>query len=97
MAGVNDSEEDARKLVRLLRGLPVKVNLIPLNEDATYLPDWKRPDETVIDRFARVLSAAHITVTVRRSKGPDAAAACGQLKGRTIDPRRRAPTPAGKS
>ena len=90
IAGVNDSEEDARKLVRLLRGLPVKVNLIPLNEDATYLPDWKRPDEAAIDRFARTLAATRLTVTVRRSKGPDTSAACGQLKGRTEDPRRRA-------
>ncbi len=89
IAGVNDSEEDARKLVRLLRGLPVKVNLIPLNEDTTYLPGWRRPDEAAIDRFARVLSAARVIVTVRRSKGPDASAACGQLKGRTVDPRKR--------
>jgi 23S rRNA (adenine2503-C2)-methyltransferase len=89
IAGVNDSEEDGRKLVRLLRGLPVKVNLIPLNEDATYLPGWRRPDEAAIDRFARILSAARLTVTVRRSKGPDTSAACGQLKGRTVDPRKR--------
>jgi 23S rRNA (adenine2503-C2)-methyltransferase len=89
IAGVNDSEEDARKLVRLLRGLPVKVNLIPLNEDPTYLPEWRRPDEAAIDRFARMLATSRLTVTVRRSKGPDASAACGQLKGRTEDPRRR--------
>lgn len=93
IAGRNDSEEDARKLVRLLRGLPVKVNLIPLNEDPTYLPDLRRPEEATIDRFARVLSAARVTVTVRRSKGPDTSAACGQLKGRTEDPRRR-PAPS---
>jgi 23S rRNA (adenine2503-C2)-methyltransferase len=88
IAGVNDSEEDARRLVPLLRGLQVKVNLIPLNEDPTYLPDLRRPDEAAIDRFARILAGAHVTVTVRRSKGPDASAACGQLKGRTEDPRR---------
>ena len=97
IAGVNDSEEDARKLVRLLRGLAVKVNLIPLNEDATYLPEWHRPDEAAIDRFARVLLTARVTVTVRRSKGPDASAACGQLKGRTEDPRKKALRPAGSS
>jgi 23S rRNA (adenine2503-C2)-methyltransferase len=90
IAGVNDSEEDARRLVQRLRGLPVKVNLIPLNEDPTYLPDLRRPDEAAIDRFARTLAAAALTVTVRRSKGPDTSAACGQLKGRTEDPRRRA-------
>jgi 23S rRNA (adenine2503-C2)-methyltransferase len=93
IAGVNDSEEDARRLDRLLRGLRVKVNLIPLNEDATYLPGLRRPDEAAIDRFARILADAHMTVTVRRSKGPDASAACGQLKGRTEDPRRRSRPP----
>jgi 23S rRNA (adenine2503-C2)-methyltransferase len=89
IAGTNDSADDARRLARLLRGLPVKVNLIPLNEDPVYLPDLRRPDEAVIDRFARVLSEAGLTVTVRRSKGPDASAACGQLKGRMVDPRKK--------
>jgi 23S rRNA (adenine2503-C2)-methyltransferase len=92
IAGVNDSEENARKLLRLLRGLEVKVNLIPLNEDPTYLPGWKRPAEAAIDAFARVLSRGGMTVTVRRSRGPDTSAACGQLKGRTADPRKRAPS-----
>ncbi|HKD17331.1 MAG TPA: 23S rRNA (adenine(2503)-C(2))-methyltransferase RlmN [Thermoanaerobaculia bacterium] len=91
IAGVNDRPEDARRLAKLVAGLPVKVNLIPLNEDPTYLPGWKRPDEMSIDRFARALADARLTVTVRRSKGPDASAACGQLKGRTVDPRKRAP------
>jgi 23S rRNA (adenine2503-C2)-methyltransferase len=90
IAGVNDSPEAATKLVRLLAGLRVKVNVIPLNEDAVHLPDLKRPPEEAIDRFVKVLADAGLTVTVRRSKGPDVAAACGQLKGRTVDPRRRA-------
>ncbi len=97
IAGVNDSEADARKLVRLLRGLRVKVNVIPLNEDPVYLPGWKRPDESALAAFVRPIAEAGITVTVRRSKGPDASAACGQLKGRTEDPRRRRPTPADRS
>jgi 23S rRNA (adenine2503-C2)-methyltransferase len=92
IAGRNDSPEDARRLVRLLDRIPAKVNLIPLNEDPTYLPRWKRPVEPVIDRFAAELSSAGVAVTVRRSRGPDAAAACGQLKGRTEDPR-KAPRP----
>lgn len=96
IAGVNDREEDARRLVRLLRGLEVKVNVIPLNEDPTWLPEWKRPAEEAIDRFVGRLAGARVTVTVRRSKGPDASAACGQLKGRTEDPRRRL-RPAGRS
>ena len=90
IAGVNDREEDARRLAKLVSGIPVKVNVIPLNEDPTYLAGWKRPDEATIDRFVRVLADARMTVTVRRSKGPDASAACGQLKGRTVDPRKRA-------
>ncbi len=88
IAGVNDSPEEAGRLARLLGGLRVKVNVIPLNEDPVYLPGWKRPSEDAIDRFAARLSDAGIPVTVRRSRGPDAKAACGQLKGRTEDPRR---------
>lgn len=90
IAGRNDSPEEARKLARLLGGIRAKVNVIPLNEDPVYLPGWKRPDEAAIDRFAAALKAAGVPVTVRRSRGPDASAACGQLKGRTEDPRRRA-------
>jgi 23S rRNA (adenine2503-C2)-methyltransferase len=88
IAGINDSLDQAGRLARTLRGLAVKVNLIPLNEDPVYLPDLRRPDEAAIDRFARTLADGGLTVTVRRSKGPDASAACGQLKGRTVDPRR---------
>lgn len=94
IAGVNDSPEAADRLARLLVGLRVKVNVIPLNEDATYLPDLKRPSEATIDAFAKALADAGVTVTVRRSKGPDVAAACGQLKGRTEDVRgKRGPRP----
>jgi 23S rRNA (adenine2503-C2)-methyltransferase len=97
IAGVNDSPEDAQRLSRLLRGLAAKINVIPLNEDATYLQGFRRPTEDVLDRFVRTLVAAHWPVTVRRSRGPDASAACGQLKGRTVDPRRsRAPRQLGK-
>jgi 23S rRNA (adenine2503-C2)-methyltransferase len=89
IAGVNDSPEDAARLARLLAGISVKVNVIPLNEDPVYLPGWKRPDESAIDRFVERLVRSHVTATVRRSRGPDASAACGQLKGRTADVRRR--------
>ena len=100
IAGVNDSIDDASRLARLLSGIRLKVNLIPLNEDPVYLPGWQRPSEPVIDRFAARLRDAGVPVTVRRSRGPDAQAACGQLKGRTSDirsrpasaPRRAAPT-----
>jgi 23S rRNA (adenine2503-C2)-methyltransferase len=97
IAGVNDAPEDASRLARLLRGLPVKVNVIPLNEDPTYLPGWKRPGEERIGAFVKALVEARLRVTVRRSKGPDASAACGQLKGRTEDPRKTRVRPAGTS
>ncbi len=97
IAGVNDSAADAFRLGRLLRGLTAKINVIPLNEDATYLPGWKRPAEESIDRFVGALVEARWPVTVRRSRGPDASAACGQLKGRTEDPRRARIRPAGRS
>ncbi len=89
IAGVNDREDQAWHLVRLLSGLEVKVNIIPLNEDPTYLPGWRRPDEASIEAFVKILVDANAIVTVRRSKGPDASAACGQLKGRTVDPRKK--------
>ena len=89
IAGVNDSPEDATRLARRLAGLRVKVNAIPLNEDPVYLPGWKRPREEAIDLFASRLSEAGVPVTIRRSRGPDAKAACGQLKGRLVDPRGR--------
>ena len=89
IAGVNDSPEDARRLARLLRGMPVKINVIPLNEDPVYLPGWARPTEETIGTFVQALAGGGARVTVRRSRGPDAQAACGQLKGRTADPRRR--------
>lgn len=90
LEGVNDSVENAGKLARLLRGLPVKINVIPFNPDPRYLPEFRRPSERVIDVFVEALAREKYTVTVRRSKGPDASAACGQLKGREADPRRKA-------
>jgi 23S rRNA (adenine2503-C2)-methyltransferase len=87
LAGINDSLEDARRLPRLLRGIPCKVNLIPLNPDERYLADLAAPDEATISAFAGVLAAAHMNVTIRWSKGRDVAAACGQLRGQVIGER----------
>ena len=87
LAGINDSLDDARRLPRLLRGIPCKVNLIPLNPDERYLADLAAPDEETISAFAGVLAAAHMNVTVRWSKGRDVAAACGQLRGQVIGER----------
>jgi 23S rRNA (adenine2503-C2)-methyltransferase len=75
--GVNDTVEDARRLVRLLSGLRSKVNLIPLNP-AAGIP-FDRPSDERINRFAQVLADKHLTVSVRKSRGQDIRAACGQL------------------
>ena len=89
IAGVNDRPEDARKLAALVRPLPSKVNVIPLNESAEWLPGLKRPSDEAVDAFAREVSKGGVPVTVRWSKGLQADAACGQLKGRE-EPRRPA-------
>jgi 23S rRNA (adenine2503-C2)-methyltransferase len=75
--GVNDGPEDARRLGRLLAGIKSKVNLIPLNP-APGIPYERPPDERV-NRFAQILADRHITVSVRKSRGRDIRAACGQL------------------
>ena len=74
---VNDSAEDARRLAGLLSGIKAKVNLIPLNP-APGIP-YRRPSDEDVDRFAQVLADRHITVSVRKSRGRDIRAACGQL------------------
>ena len=77
LAGVNDSTDDARKLARLLRGVKSKVNIIPLNA-APGIP-FERPSDVAIDRFAKVLADSGLLVSVRKSRGRDIRAACGQL------------------
>jgi 23S rRNA (adenine2503-C2)-methyltransferase len=74
---VNDSDEDARRLVKLLTGIKSKVNLIPLNE-AAGIP-YARPSDERVNRFAQILADHHLTVSVRKSRGRDIRAACGQL------------------
>ena len=77
LAGVNDSPDDARRLAKLLAGVRSKVNLIPLNA-APGIP-FERPSDEAIDRFAQILADHHLTVSVRKSRGRDIRAACGQL------------------
>jgi 23S rRNA (adenine2503-C2)-methyltransferase len=75
--GVNDTPEDARRLVRLLNDVKAKVNLLPLNA-APGIP-YERPSDARVDRFARLLAEHGVTVSVRKSRGRDIRAACGQL------------------
>jgi 23S rRNA (adenine2503-C2)-methyltransferase len=77
LAGVNDTPEDARRLVKLLSGIKAKVNLIPLNP-APGIP-YERPSDERVDRFAQILADRYVTVSVRKSRGLDIRAACGQL------------------
>ena len=74
---VNDTPEDARRLVRLLDGIKAKVNLMPLNE-AAGIP-FRRPPDDRVNAFARVLAERGVRVMVRKSRGRDIRAACGQL------------------
>ena len=77
LSGVNDTPDDARRLVRLLGNIRCKVNLIPLNEAAGIA--YQRPSDDRVDTFARMLANAGLTVSVRKSRGRDIRAACGQL------------------
>lgn len=77
LAGVNDTPEDARRLVRLLADVKAKVNLLPLNA-APGIP-YERPDDAAVNRFAKILAERGLDVSVRKSRGRDIRAACGQL------------------
>ncbi|MCK5795694.1 MAG: 23S rRNA (adenine(2503)-C(2))-methyltransferase RlmN [Deltaproteobacteria bacterium] len=79
LAGLNDTPDDARRLPKLLDGIPAKVNLLPYNPWRQDQPDLRRPEEEAIDDFAERLRDKGLTVTVRQSRGLDIAAACGQL------------------
>jgi 23S rRNA (adenine2503-C2)-methyltransferase len=74
---VNDTPEDARRLVKLLSGLKAKVNLLPLNE-APGIP-FRRPSDARVNEFAKILADRDVLVSVRKSRGRDIRAACGQL------------------
>jgi 23S rRNA (adenine2503-C2)-methyltransferase len=76
IAGVNDSMADAQKLRKLVRGLRCKINIIPYN--ATNGP-FASPSEKQINKFIKQLLELKIIISVRRSKGADIDAACGQL------------------
>jgi 23S rRNA (adenine2503-C2)-methyltransferase len=91
LAGYNDSPKDAAALARLIRGLRAKVNAIPFNTDPNLPPWMKPPTDEAIDDFVETLVENGAHVTVRRSKGREIAAACGQLRGRAEKRRRVIP------
>jgi 23S rRNA (adenine2503-C2)-methyltransferase len=78
--GLNDRQDDAMELADLVKGIPCKINLLAYNPiGGTGL---ERPDDEDVDRFARILYPRTPAVTVRKSRGGDIAAACGQLAGK---------------
>jgi 23S rRNA (adenine2503-C2)-methyltransferase len=83
--GVNDSRECAEELARQVKRVPMaKVNLIPLSP-VSHHPDFKTPDERTMLMFLDVLMKNHVQTMLRRSRGKDADAACGQLRLRRLD------------
>jgi 23S rRNA (adenine2503-C2)-methyltransferase len=87
LAGVNDTPALARELVALVRGVPCKINLIPFNPFPA--SGYERSGPEAIERFRDVLMHAGLITTVRKTRGDDIAAACGQLAGRVQDRTRR--------
>ena len=86
LKGINDSDGDARRLIKLVRGIRCKVNLIPFNEHP-YSP-FKTPDPDRVDRFQTIVGQAGLTVLVRTPRGDDISAACGMLGAEVEAPRR---------
>lgn len=85
LAGANDTEQDAKRLTKLLNGMRCKINLIPFNEFQG--SPYRRPDEATVLRFQSVLKRAGFDTFIRNSKGRDVLGACGQL-GRLPEDRR---------
>ncbi len=83
----NDGPRDADELARLLRGIPSKINLIPANPDPVLGDQMVPPTAAAIQAFQGRLMDRGYTVTVRRRRGDDVSAACGQLRAPSRDPR----------
>ncbi|HUP42951.1 MAG TPA: 23S rRNA (adenine(2503)-C(2))-methyltransferase RlmN [Thermoanaerobaculia bacterium] len=85
--GFNDAAADADALARRLRGLRAKVNLIPVNPDPVLGPEMVPPPDARVDAFRARLERRGLVATVRRRRGDDVSAACGQLRAFGRDPR----------
>jgi 23S rRNA (adenine2503-C2)-methyltransferase len=82
LRGINDADNDARQLALLLHGIPSKVNVIPFNPHPG--SEFSRPTEQEIARFQTVLRDAGLQINIRRPRGDDIQAACGQLHGESV-------------
>lgn len=87
LEGINDSTQDARGLMRILKGLPTKINLIPFNPFPG--TNYRCSSTAVISRFQKQLLAGGFIATVRKTRGDDIVGACGQLAGEVEDKTRR--------
>ena len=87
LAGVNDQPEQSQQLIALLKDLPCKINLIPFNPFPH--SGYERPSNNAVRRFQESLQLAGFNVTVRKTRGDDIDAACGQLVGNVMDKTRR--------
>jgi 23S rRNA (adenine2503-C2)-methyltransferase len=85
--GVNDTDQHARELIRLVKGIPTLMNLIPFNPFAG--SGYRTSPVKRVERFNKILADAGITTVVRRTRGDDIDAACGQLVGKVEDKSRR--------
>jgi 23S rRNA (adenine2503-C2)-methyltransferase len=84
---LNDSPQDADRLVKLLHGMRAKVNLIPINPDPVLGGRMVPPDDEAVERFQQRLRERGLIATIRRRRGDDVSAACGQLRAFGRDPR----------
>lgn len=87
LAGINDSPQDAKDLIRILKDIPNKINLIPFNPFPG--TDYRCSSRNVIEKFKQQLIDAGLVATVRKTRGDDIVAACGQLAGEVKDKTRR--------
>jgi 23S rRNA (adenine2503-C2)-methyltransferase len=87
LQGINDSTDQAHELVKVLKNTPSKINLIPFNPFPGN--EYTRSSNSRIDRFSKVLQAAGLNCIVRRTRGDDIDAACGQLVGDVVDRTKR--------
>jgi 23S rRNA (adenine2503-C2)-methyltransferase len=95
LKGVNDSDADARRLVQLIKGIPAKINLIPFNEWPG--SPYERSDWDRIEAFADIIYNAGYSSPIRKPRGEDIMAACGQLKSATERARKSARTIAAEA
>src|SRR5947208_16915933 len=90
--GINDTDEQAHALARIARSLSAKINLIPYNTVEGL--EWSRPSRNRQERFHSILREHGVIATLRREKGHDIAAACGQLRLQTKRAEAEATLPA---